>query len=126
MAGRFRDSLDLSRHSTSFVAPTGLYTRSVRLLDILLRHGIKDHDSLTYPFAWLEDHINACAAIFTRGVFELTPPFLPSLALDIFQQRIRRVYLSATLESQTEFVRAFGRLPDVTVTPLTTPAMASA
>ncbi|GBQ80210.1 helicase c2 [Gluconacetobacter johannae DSM 13595] len=117
VAGRFRDALDLSRHSTAFVAPHGLYERSERLLEILLRHGIKDHDELTYPFAWLEDRINACAAVFTRGAFELTPPFLPSLALDIFQQKVRRVYLSATLQSQTEFIRAFGRKPDVTVTP---------
>lgn len=117
IAGRFRDALDLSRHSTAFVAPHGLYERSERLLEILLRHGIKDHEELTYPFAWLEDRINACAAVFTRGAFELTPPFLPSLALDIFQQKVRRVYLSATLQSQTDFIRAFGRKPDVTVTP---------
>jgi Rad3-related DNA helicase len=117
VAGRFQDSLDLSRHSTSFVAPAGLYESSARLLKILLRYGIKDHDKLKYPFAWLEDHLGACAAIFTRGVFELTPSFLPSIALDIFQQKIRRVYLSATLESQTDFIRAFGRLPEVTITP---------
>jgi Rad3-related DNA helicase len=111
IAGRFRDSLDLSRYSTSFVAPSGLYERSARLLKILLSHGVKDHEELKYPFAWLEDHIDACAAVFTRGVFELAPPFLPSLALDILQQKIRRVYLSATLESQTDFIRAFGRFP---------------
>lgn len=115
--GRFRDAQDLSRYSTAFVAPHGLYERSERLLEILLRNGIKDHNELTYPFAWLEDRINACAAVFTRGAFELTPPFLPSLALDIFQQKVRRVYLSATLQSQTDFIRAFGRKPDVTVTP---------
>jgi hypothetical protein len=115
--GRFRDSLDLSRHSTSFVAPGGLYARSAQILEILLRHGIKDHKELKYPFAWLEDHLDAYAAVFTRGVFELTPPFVPSLALDIFRQKIRRVYLSATLESQTDFIRAFGRLPEVTIAP---------
>lgn len=117
IAGKFRDSLDLSRQSTAFVAPGGLYERSERLLGVLLKHGVKDHAKLKYPFAWLEDHIDACAAVFTRGVFELAPPFLPSLALDIFRDKIRRVYLSATLESQTDFVRAFGRLPDVAVTP---------
>lgn len=117
IAGRFRDSIDVTRHSTSFVAPSGLYERSARLLEILLRHGVKNHDELQYPFAWLEDHIDACSAVFTHGVFELAPPFLPSLALDIFQQKIRRVYLSATLESKADFVRAFGRLPDATVTP---------
>jgi hypothetical protein len=70
-----------------------------------------------FPFAWLEDHLDADAALFRRGVFELTPAFLPSLALDIFHQRIRPVCLSATLESQTDFIRAFGRLPDVTIAP---------
>jgi hypothetical protein len=117
ISGRFRDALDLSRYSTAFVAPHGLYERGERLLDILLRHGIKDDDVLTYPFAWLEDRITACAAVFTRGAFEFTPPFLPSLALDIFQQKVRRVYLSATLQSQTDFIRAFGRQPNVTITP---------
>ncbi|MCC9625676.1 DEAD/DEAH box helicase family protein [Thalassospira sp. MA62] len=115
--GRFNDSLDPSHHVTAFVAPSGLYERSEQLLAILKKHGIKDHESLTYSFAWLEDHLDACAAIFSRGAFELSPPFLPSLALDIFQQNLRRVYLSATLESQTDFVRAFGRLPDHTATP---------
>lgn len=117
MSGRFRDSLDLSQYSTSFAAPGGFYERSARLLQIFESHGIRQEEALTYPFAWLEDHINACAAIFTRGVFELAPPFLPSLALDIFQQNLRRVYLSATLESQTDFIRAFGRLPEETITP---------
>ncbi len=115
--GRFHDSLDLSQHATAFVAPRGLYERSNRLLEILRRHGIKDHPVLTYPFAWLEDHLNACAAIFSRGAFELTPPFLPSLALDIFEQKLRRIYLSATLQSQTDFIRAFGRQPDETIVP---------
>ena len=115
--GRFTDSLDHLKQYTAFVAPGGLFERSGRLLEILLRHGAKNHDEFKYPFAWLEDHLDCCAAIFSRGTFELAPPFLPSLALDIFEQKIRRVYLSATLQSQTEFIRAFGRQPDEIITP---------
>ena len=114
---RFRDSIDLGQQATAFVAPGGLYERSERLLNIFNRHGARGHPELKYPFAWLEDNFDACAAIFTRGVFELAPPFLPSLALDIFEQRLRRVYLSATLQSQTEFIRAFGRTPRAVVRP---------
>lgn len=117
IAGKFRDALDQSRQSSAFVAPHGLYERNERLLEILLRHGVKDHREMSYPFAWLEDRLDACAAVFTRRSFELAPPFLPSLALDIFQQKVRRVYLSATLQSQTDFIRAFGRAPDVAITP---------
>ena len=115
--GRFADSLDTSKQNTAFVAPGGLYERSEQLLDVLHRHGAKTDDSYKYPFAWLEDRLDCCAAIFTRGVFELAPPFLPSLALDIFEQKIRRVYLSATLQSQTGFIRAFGRKPNKIIRP---------
>ena len=105
--GQYDDSLDPMRQSTAFVAPNGLYQRRQRLLEILRRHNVKDHDEFKFQFAWLEDHLNACAAIFSRGVFELSTPFLPSRALDIFEQPIRRVYLSATLESLADlFVRS--------------------
>lgn len=115
--GKYDDSLDPSRNSTSFVAPRGLIERRERLLRILREHGVKDDDKFKFTFAWLEDHIHACAAIFSRGEFELSPPFLPSRALDYFERPIRRIYLSATLESIADFIRAFGRKPDFTVTP---------
>ena len=115
--GQFQDSLDSTRLSTAFVAPHGLYQRHQRLLDIFRKHNIKDTNSFKFTYAWLEDHINACAAIFSRGVFELSPPFLPSLALNYFDRPIKRIYLSATLESLADFIRAFGRKPDAIVTP---------
>ena len=115
--GLFADSLDLTKQNTAFVAPGGLYERRKRLLAILYKHSIKEDEKYKYPFKWLEDRLDCCAAIFTRGVFELAPPFLPSLALDIFEKNIRRVYLSATIQSQTEFIRAFGRQPTEIITP---------
>ena len=115
--GRFSDSLDLSKLNTAFVAPGGLYERTERLLEIFHRYDVKSDENHKFAFAWLEDRLDCCAAIFTRGVFELAPPFLPSLALDIFEQNIRRIYLSATLQGQIEFIRAFGREPDETIRP---------
>lgn len=115
--GQFRDSLDSTRQSTAFVAPHGLYQRRTRLLEIFSRHEIKDNIEFKFTYAWLEDHIPACAAIFSRGVFELAPPFLPSRALDYFERPIKRIYLSATLESLADFIRAFGRKPNFIVMP---------
>ncbi len=117
VSGKFRDSLTNEHHSTCMAAPRGLYQRIDQLLQILRKYNIKNDDDLKYSFVHLEDHIKACAAIFSRGCFELSPPFLPSLAFDIFERSIRRVYLSATLQSQTDFIRAFGRLPDYSVEP---------
>ena len=116
-AGRFADAIDPSRHTTILVPPDGLYRRNERLMGLLLDHGVKDTEPLTYPFAWLQDKLHAYSAVFSRGVFELAPPFLPSRALDIFNRDIRRIYLSATLQSDTNFIRAFGREPAVSIAP---------
>jgi hypothetical protein len=118
ISGRFRRSADPAEFATCMVPPGSLSQKSKRLDEILRRHNVPSDDSLTFPYAWLEDHYQAYCAIFSHGRFELTPIFLPSRALDIFSSAVqRRVYLSATLESQTDFIRAFGRKPKVVITP---------
>ena len=117
ISSKFKDSLSFGQHVTAFAAPRGVQRCSSQLLQLFEKHNLKDDSKLKYAFAHIKDHIEACAAIFTRGVFELAPPFLPSLALDVFGRSVRRVYLSATLQSQTEFIRAFGRKPSATVIP---------
>jgi hypothetical protein len=117
ISSRFKDSLSLGEFATAFAAPRGVHQRKEQLLQLFDKHNIKEDSNLTYAFEHIKDHIEACAAIFTRGVFELSPPFLPSLALDVFEKPVRRVYLSATLQSQTEFIRAFGRKPSEVVVP---------
>ena len=106
---KFKDSLDPMLHMTSLVAPHGLYNRKTRLLKILQDYEVRKDKNMKYPYEWIKDNIHAYAAIFSRGEFELSPPFLPSLAIDVFSRRARRVYLSATLQSNTDFIRAFGR-----------------
>ena len=115
--GRFDDSLTPEHASIVMAAPGALSERRDRLVSLLQKHGIQDDDQLKYTFAHLRDKLDCCAILFSRGSFELAPPFLPSLALDVFERPIRRVYLSATLRSKTDIVRAFGRLPDVVVEP---------
>ena len=118
VAGRFRRSVEGKDFGTSMVPPGAFHRKAKRLEEILLRHKVNSDSNLAYPFAWLEDHFHSYCGVFSNGVFELTPPFLPSRALDIFSRSVkRRVYLSATLESQTDFIRAFGRKPDTVITP---------
>ena len=115
--GRFNDSIDQTKQNAVLVAPNGLYGQIKTLLEILSKHGVKDHDDFKYPFAWFEDRVFCCAATFSGGVFELTPPFMPSRAINIFENDVKRIYLSATLQNTVEFIRAFGRKPDFIVAP---------
>ena len=110
---RFKDSLTQEQDSIVMVAPGTLAEHHDRLLGLLEQYGIEDDDQLKYKFTSLHDKLDCCAMLFHRGSFELAPPFLPSLALDIFERPIRRIYLSATLRSKADIIRAFGRLPDV-------------
>lgn len=117
ISGQFRDSVGTERYASCLVPPGYLQSSVEQLRAIFQKHGVTDDRNLTFAYSHLEDHIEACAALFTNGVFELAPPFLPSLALDIFERKVRRVYLSATLQSFAEFVRAFGRKPTAVVEP---------
>ena len=114
---RFADALDESQDVMCLAAPDYLQSHRDELRAILSKHDVANDGELTYPYAWLRDRLHTCAAVFNGAVVELSPPFLPSRALDIFGSRVRRVYLSATLESLVDFVRAFGREPGHVVKP---------
>ena len=98
--------------------PAVVYNISDQISDIVGRavKGI-ENDSNIYRYPNVQDHFGASAVIFGRGACEITPPFLPSLAVDIFERPVRRVYLSATLQYKTDFVRAFGRVPATVIEP---------
>lgn len=83
----------------------------------LLTAGIeKDKNNL---FAWehLKDNIADCAISFSRRGVEITPASLPVNLLPLFEKRTRRVYLTATIPSSTEFRRTFGVSVPRTITP---------
>ena len=48
---------------------------------------------------------------------EITPPFLPTLTLPSFARDVKRVYLSATINSKADFARVFGHKPDKIIAP---------
>ncbi|WP_164780582.1 hypothetical protein [Mesorhizobium sp. M7A.F.Ca.US.011.01.1.1] len=46
--------------------------------------------------------------ISSTGI-EIMPPFIPTGVYGFLGQGVRHIYLSATLEFETDFVRGFGR-----------------
>lgn len=80
----------------------------------------KKNLDILYPYLYLQDKIKLCAITVSGWAIEISPPFLPSEATYPFsQENMRRVYLSATLQTNAEFARAFGRRPDVIIAPET-------
>jgi hypothetical protein len=87
-------------------------------LSALLNSHIKESDkSLFFPWPLVRDHLKFCAVFVGRGAIEITPPFLPTLTLPAFGRDVKRVYLSATINSKADFTRVFGHKPDKVIAP---------
>ena len=115
--GEFRDATGSERPTIVLAAPNGVRERAEQLFTLLEKHQVAQRHDLKFSFSHLRNKLDRCSVLFGRGICELTPPFLPSLATDVFERPIRRIYLSATLASKIDFVRAFGRLPNVAIEP---------
>jgi hypothetical protein len=73
----------------------------------------------TFSWEHLKDKIDLCCIIITGNAITITPPFVPVKSLSYFSNKIRRVYLSATLPSSDIFARTFGSTPDKVIAPIT-------
>lgn len=113
---RFQKAAGTGGGEMAMAAPRGMIERSSQLSQILSEH-VPPYKNLSYAYAHLQDHLAACSLVIADGTLEIAPPFVPALSLRGFQADVRRVYLSATLQSQVEFVRAFGRKPSFVITP---------
>lgn len=70
-------------------------------------------------FVWphLREQLPHCAMLFDHRRIEFTPLVPPVHTLRVFQDDVRRLYLSATLEMGEDFCRTFGRYPDEVIAP---------
>lgn len=116
---KFRESLEQQRRipESTLVPPDVVLATFDQLSTVLRSANVAADKNLTFPYEHLKDRLGQCAVVFRAGKVDITPPFLPSLALDIFARRVRRVYLSATLHNKADIVRAFGREPDHIIEP---------
>lgn len=79
-----------------------------RLRQVLLEHGIEGSVETKLPWMHLQAHLHCCVVLLSGAGAEITPPVLPVHTLAAFQEGTRRVYMTATLPLQTEFLRTFG------------------
>lgn len=89
-----------------------------RSLIELLRRAESEDKSLGFALGHLADRLDRCSIFIAEHAIEICPAFLPSKRLSFLSDPgIRRIYLSATLTSEVDFCRAFGRRPGKRIEP---------
>lgn len=104
---------DMSSGSVALCPPNGVFNRSTEIETIVSAFA-NGEIGFSLPFDYLRGHIQYCAITISKFVIEITPPFLPALQVGALEDRsVPKVFLSATVQSKGDIIRAFGRSPRV-------------
>jgi hypothetical protein len=83
-----------------------------------LREAEQADNNFGFAFGHLADRLDKCALFISQNSIEVCPAFLPSKRIPFLSDpEIRRIYLSATLTSEVDFCRAFGKRPSIRIEP---------
>ncbi|TIS90604.1 DEAD/DEAH box helicase family protein [Mesorhizobium sp.] len=99
---------DVGQAGVTLCPPATAFRHRAEIIEMLKKHDYKNKESLFFPVVHLYEHIGMCAIFLSSGAIEITPPFIPTTRFEFLGPKVRRVYLSATLDYETDFVRGFG------------------
>ncbi|RVO78946.1 helicase [Sinorhizobium medicae] len=102
----------LEQHGSQAVTmcpPATAFRCRDQIMEAIKRVKDWNRTDLLFPTLRLSDNLGNCAILVSSTGIEITPPFIPTGVYGFLGQGVRRVYLSATLEFETDFVRGFGR-----------------
>lgn len=105
------------RASTLFVPMFEWVRHADEARRALVRAGAENDGDLLFPWAHLGARLDRCMMLFDAQRVQITPLLPPTGELRPFRAGVRRLYLSATVRVDDEFVRTFGRRPDLIITP---------
>ena len=111
---------DVCEGKSAFIlmpTPGAVYERAERLEALFRKYDAANDGDLKYVYANVRDHLSRCAVLFGRRSCEITPHCLPTLGIDVFERRLRRIYLSASLDFKTDVIRGFGKEPQKYIEP---------
>lgn len=116
----FDETYERSDAGTSRFVPPFAVRRDLAELERLLgAAGLDQAVETMFPWKYLQDHLDQCAVFVSGTEVAFTPPVIPVLTLPYFRSGVRRLYLSATLGAEDDFLRTFGKIPTHTITPET-------
>jgi hypothetical protein len=89
---------------------------AVELRQTLIDNNIEDTNNI-FPWQYLKNHLGMCCVFLSGHSIQITPSILPLHKLQYFNDNVRRVYLTATVPTQTSFIRTFGVLKANVISP---------
>jgi hypothetical protein len=99
---------DVGQSKTTLCPPATAFRHRAEIVESLKKHSYKDHEALFFPTVQLYEHFGYCAIFVSSSSIEIAPPFIPTQRFAFLGGGVRRVYLSATLDYPTDFIRGFG------------------
>ncbi|MEA4900711.1 DEAD/DEAH box helicase family protein [Desulfitobacterium sp.] len=94
--------------STLFI-PTFLWDQIYKkIIEVLVDEGVSVNANTKYSWEHLRDYLDLCAVFITSKVIEITP-FIPPVHLQTFMgKETKKIFLSATIQNEPDFIRSFG------------------
>lgn len=83
------------------------YAKQLRAL--FIEGGVDTEVSTLFSWEYLKDNLNHCCFFISGRGIEITPPVIPFHRMSFFNSQTQRIYLTATMPTQTAFVRTFGK-----------------
>lgn len=116
-AGTFSEICSGQNSRVELIPSSEVFSNLSTIVDLLKRGGVNDDPDTKFAWSYLKDHIDMCAILVSSGIIQITPPFIPVSRLPYFSEKVRRVYLTATMLGKDAFIRTFSRLPKTTIMP---------
>jgi hypothetical protein len=116
-ATHFQEVADGEFTPVLFVPMFVTWQHAEEIRRVLVENKVAEDSATKFSWEHIEGHLNQCCILMTGAGMEITPGNVPLSVLPYFNNAVRRLYLTATLPSQTAFARAFGVVAPVVVKP---------
>lgn len=78
-----------------------------KLSEVMVHEGVTRQKKTKYAWEYLRDHLDLCVVFITSRGIEITPYLPPVHNLKFMKENTKRIFLSATVQNESDFIRTF-------------------
>lgn len=93
---------------TTLCPPATSAKHTAAIIQAFKSYKYNKHKDLLFPILQIYENVGCCAIYISPWEIEICPPFIPNAHFSHVEGCARRIYLSATMDYPTDFIRAFG------------------